>query len=175
MICKSLLKHGHSAFSLEILEYCEPKEVINKEQYYLNKLRPEYNILKVAGSSYGRTRSAETRAKITQANLGRKHTDETKAAMSIAKLGKKHTNEALDKMKGRVLSSDHLAKVREHLFKLNSQKATKVKVIDTKTNVITECDSIIKAAKLLEANPTTVGRHLKAEKLYKNRYIIVLV
>jgi group I intron endonuclease len=174
LICKSLLKHGHSAFSLEILEYCEPSEVIAKEQYYLDKLKPEYNILTVAGSSYGSTRSAETRAKIVQANLGRKHTDKTKMAMSIAKLGKKHTEEALAKMKGRVLSENHLAKVREHLLKLNNQKATKVKIIDTETNVITECDSIINAAKYLEANQTTIGRYLKAKKLYKNRYAIVL-
>jgi len=38
----------------DILEYCEPKELIIREQHYLNLYSPEYNILKVAGSNLGR-------------------------------------------------------------------------------------------------------------------------
>jgi hypothetical protein len=38
---------------LEILEYCEPNEVLNREQYYLDNLKPEYNIVKTAGSTLG--------------------------------------------------------------------------------------------------------------------------
>jgi hypothetical protein len=36
---------------LEILEYCDPKDITNREQYYIDLLRPEYNILRVARSS----------------------------------------------------------------------------------------------------------------------------
>ena len=43
IICSALLKNGYSGFSLEILEYCEPSEVIAREQYYLERLNPEYN------------------------------------------------------------------------------------------------------------------------------------
>jgi group I intron endonuclease len=50
IICKALLKYGYSGFKLEILEYCILEEVITKEQYYLDKISPEFNILKVAGS-----------------------------------------------------------------------------------------------------------------------------
>ena len=64
LISKSLLKHGHSSFSLEILEYCEPSLVITREQYYLDLLKPEYNILKFAGSSLGFKHSLEAKAKI---------------------------------------------------------------------------------------------------------------
>ena len=45
-----------------------------KEQYYINLLKPEYNILKVAGS-----------------RLGHKHTDETRVKMAAARLGKTYT------------------------------------------------------------------------------------
>jgi group I intron endonuclease len=38
----ALKKYGYSRFSLEILEYCEPSEVVTREQYYLDKLNPEY-------------------------------------------------------------------------------------------------------------------------------------
>jgi hypothetical protein len=49
IIYKSLLKYGYSAFSLEILEYCDIKDTIKREQFYIDSLNPEYNILKIAG------------------------------------------------------------------------------------------------------------------------------
>jgi len=39
--------------TLEILEYYDRSIVINREQYYLDKYEPEYNILTKAGSSLG--------------------------------------------------------------------------------------------------------------------------
>lgn len=45
-IHNALLKYGFENFTLEILEYCE--ESINpvvREQYYLDLLKPEYNVL----------------------------------------------------------------------------------------------------------------------------------
>ena len=47
IIYRALLKYGHSNFSLDILEYCEPNVLVNREQYYINILNPEYNILKL--------------------------------------------------------------------------------------------------------------------------------
>ena len=57
LIEKALLKYGYSNFKLEILEYCDKDEVLSREQYYLDFLKPEYNILKQAGSSLGFTHS----------------------------------------------------------------------------------------------------------------------
>lgn len=51
--------------SLEILEYCDPKDVIKREQHYLNLLEPKYNILLTAGSSYGYKHTEETKSKIS--------------------------------------------------------------------------------------------------------------
>jgi hypothetical protein len=39
--------------TLEILEYCDRSIVINREQYYLDRYEPEYNMLTKAGSSLG--------------------------------------------------------------------------------------------------------------------------
>jgi group I intron endonuclease len=66
----AILKHGIAKFKLEILEYCSQKNCIKLEQEYMNSLKPEYNILKVAGSS-----------------LGYKHDDEAKKQISDAKKG----------------------------------------------------------------------------------------
>nr|ATI20336.1 GIY-YIG endonuclease [Juglanconis sp.] len=53
LICKALLKYGYAGFRLEILEYCPISTVLDREQFYIDKLNPEYNILKIAGSNLG--------------------------------------------------------------------------------------------------------------------------
>lgn len=67
MIHRALLKYGYSNFSLHILEYCNKEDLIAREQYYLDLYKPEYNVLKVAGSSFGWKQSEES---ITQSILG---------------------------------------------------------------------------------------------------------
>ena len=72
-ILRALLKYGYSNFRLEILEYCDSDKCLEREQYYLDSINPEYNILKKAGSS-----------------LGYKHTEETILKMGLALKGEKH-------------------------------------------------------------------------------------
>lgn len=43
---RALLKYGHSNFSLNIIEYCESNALIAKEQYYIDLIKPKYNIKK---------------------------------------------------------------------------------------------------------------------------------
>ena len=64
LIYKALLKYGYSNFILEILEYCERSLLIEREQYYYDLLKPEYNILQKAGSTLGFKHSQETKAKM---------------------------------------------------------------------------------------------------------------
>lgn len=66
------MKYGHSNFTLEILEYCASSEVISREQYYLDLLKPEYNLLFTAGSRLGSKQSEEAKAKISAAAIGNK-------------------------------------------------------------------------------------------------------
>jgi hypothetical protein len=61
---RALLKYGFSNFSLEILEYCNSKDLLKREQYYLNTLKPEYNIAKIAGSTLGYKHSEESLRKM---------------------------------------------------------------------------------------------------------------
>ena len=63
-ISKAIFKYGRANFSFEILEYCSSKNVIQKEQYYLDLLKPKYNILKIAGSSYGYRHNETNLAKL---------------------------------------------------------------------------------------------------------------
>jgi len=85
LINKALLKYGYYNFSLEVLEYCDYSKLIIREQYYIDKLNPEYNILKIAGT-----------------NLGFKHSNISKLKMSLK------TKEHLEKIKNhlKILNSN---------------------------------------------------------------------
>jgi hypothetical protein len=60
----ALLKYGYSNFSLDILEYCKPSLLITREQYYIDLIKPHYNILKIAGNRLGSKHSEATKAKM---------------------------------------------------------------------------------------------------------------
>src|SRR5205085_3448027 len=69
-IYNAILKHGHSNFSLTILEYCSPEQCIEREDYYLSCLPHEYNILEKAGSRLGHNHSDEIKQIISDAMIG---------------------------------------------------------------------------------------------------------
>ena len=53
IIYSALLKYGYIVFILKIIEYCDKENTISREQYYIDILKPKYNILKFAGSCLG--------------------------------------------------------------------------------------------------------------------------
>nr|YP_010716004.1 hypothetical protein P2Y88_mgp06 [Paraisaria gracilioides]WDE74402.1 hypothetical protein [Paraisaria gracilioides] len=60
-IHNALLKYGYSNFTLLILEYITEKEqIIKREQYYLDFLKPQYNILEKANSFLGYKHTEES-------------------------------------------------------------------------------------------------------------------
>jgi group I intron endonuclease len=95
-IYNALLLHGYSSFSLTILEYVNitnldnietKKLLLEREQYYIDMLNPDYNILKLAGSSLGYKHSEEDLLKISLIRNSTIHTKETKDKISIAMTG----------------------------------------------------------------------------------------
>jgi len=82
LICRAILKYGHENFTLDILEYCGKDVTIEREQYYIDLLKPTYNILQIAGSPLGRKLPLEVRIQMGKSKLGFTHSDETKALMS---------------------------------------------------------------------------------------------
>ena len=61
-------KYGSDNFEFTILENCEESKLLDREQYYLNTLKPEYNICKTAGNCLGVTHSEETKQKQKESN-----------------------------------------------------------------------------------------------------------
>jgi group I intron endonuclease len=87
-ILHSLKKYGYSNSKLEVLEYCDREGAITREQYYLNLLKPEYNILKIAGSLLGYKHSEKTIAKLSEIRKGKPHSEETRIKISEGNKGK---------------------------------------------------------------------------------------
>jgi group I intron endonuclease len=80
-IYNAILKYGHSNFSLTIIEYCEPEQCLEREDYYLPYLKEnnKYNTAKKSSAPMsGRKHSDETKTKISDAITGFKHYEETK-------------------------------------------------------------------------------------------------
>lgn len=90
----ALLKYGYENFILEILEYCRADELIKREQYYLDLLDPEYNILKYAYSLLGYKHTPENIAKFKL----KKVSQELKDILSSVHLGKEVRQETRDKL-----------------------------------------------------------------------------
>ena len=70
IISRALIKYGYSNFSVTILGYCNKSNLNIREQYYFNKLNPQYNILKIASSSRNFKHSEETKMKISKSLKG---------------------------------------------------------------------------------------------------------
>ncbi len=63
-------KYGINTLNVEILEKCAVEVLLEREQYYLDTLKPWYNILLYATSRYGIPCNANTKLLIGKANTG---------------------------------------------------------------------------------------------------------
>jgi group I intron endonuclease len=135
-------------FRLEILEYCAKSETIKKEQFYIDLLKPEYNILTKAGSSLGYKHSEETRVKYKSRVLS----EEALANLRKAK-------------KGAVLSP--LARANQLLASSHV-----ISIENVESEDIIEYSSIRAAARKLGVNHATLLNYVDKDKLFKAKYII---
>jgi len=59
-------KYGEGAFTFEVIETCD--NVIEREQYWMDSINPEYNILKNAESRTGYSHTDEAKRKISESS-----------------------------------------------------------------------------------------------------------
>lgn len=86
-ISNSILKYGHNNFTVLILELVEKSDhiktdLLNREQYYIDLLKPVLNLNSTAGSSLGFKHSDETKALLTNLRTGKSLSEETKQLLS---------------------------------------------------------------------------------------------
>jgi len=155
-IYKALLKYGHSKFDLEILEYCEPTQCIEREQYFMDLFHPHYNILNTAGSLLGFKHSDQSRANISKSLTGEKNP-------MYGKIGE------MNHMFGREISEQTLAKLFKSLTGEKNPRygkkkpegsgspSIKVKVLDILTGISTIYCSISEATKALKCPSSSIS------------------
>ena len=83
MIYKALLKCGYYNFQLDIIKIRKLTDLIEKEQYYLDLLKPEYNILKTAEYLLRFKHNKNTIEKIRASRLGHGCTETDKLTIII--------------------------------------------------------------------------------------------
>ena len=149
IIYNSLLKHGYNNFSLDILEYCEPSILIKREQYYLDILKPEYNILKIAGSSFGYKHSPETLLKFKERRLS----PEALINLKLAKKGKAPTSPL--RRINHLLATGHITTV-----------------VNKKDNSIKVYNSIRAVSRDIGINPGTIANYINTNKWLRDTYLI---
>jgi len=117
-------KYGEEAFTFIVLEYVEePETLIEREQYYLNILNPEYNLAPTAGSQLGMRRTDETRAKMSRAHRGKHLSIETKKKISKSLLGnqrnrnKSHSEETKRKISASMIGKHLSVETKRKLSK----------------------------------------------------------
>ena len=92
-ICGALFKYGYSNFCLH-LEVCDINMCLKREQYYIDLLKPDYNILKIAGSSRGYKHNEQAQRKFAK----RVVTDETRNSLLLAAKDRVLTSEVKNKI-----------------------------------------------------------------------------
>ena len=157
IIYSALLKHGYDNFSLDILEYCEVNVLIKREQYYLNILKPEYNILKAANSRLGSKHTLKTRGLmslklngINNPSFGKTLSQETR--IKISESNKAFLLNAKFKREIKPKTPDTLLKMslRTH--------GVCVKVLDKSNNLVKTFPTITSAAKHFGLSNRTMSR-----------------
>ena len=91
---RAWLKYGPDCFAFAVIENCEKSSLVQREQFYINELKPAYNTSPTAG----------------MCPLGVKHTDETKRKVSEAGKGRVfsdvHKRRIGDALKNRTFSPE---------------------------------------------------------------------
>lgn len=162
-IYNAMLKHGYSNFSLDILEYCEPDALIKREQYYIDTLEPEYNILKIAGSSTGFKHSFKTRVLMSLNNRGENHPLYGKKPSweTRIKIGKANRfNSAID-----IIPNLNANDAKLNSIRLSNCRKIKIKAFKS-NNLIKEFSSIKSVALYLNVSTATVRNILKNKILH---------
>ena len=189
IISRALIKYGYSNFSVTILEYCNVPDLLKREQHYLDKLNPKYNILKIAGSSLNYLQSEETKAKISKALkgvyikeksalFGSFHTKETKELMSLKKkginnplFGKTHSEKTKSLMKQKALGRKHSNDTK---LKISSLHGNPINIYEKCSSegfkLIGSFVSARKAAKFLGISGSTIIRYKNSGEIFKDRY-----
>ena len=184
IICQTIVKYGYSNFSLTILEYCDKFELLTREQFYCDKFNPQYNRLKIAGSSLNSKHSEYIKTRISKslkevsikeksALIERLNKDETNKIMSLKNplFGQTHSEKSKEFLKQKALNLKHSEDTK---LKMSSISGNPINIYEKFSSkgfkFIGSFVSYRRAAKLLDISGSTVIKYMKSGEIFKDRY-----
>jgi group I intron endonuclease len=195
-IISALKKYGHDNFSLHILEYVEKDKkdfLLKREQYHLDSLLPEYNILDKAGSSLGYQHTEETKLLLSEMKTGiydgennpfygKTHSDEFKLRMREFQSSREDHPFSISGENainyGKIHSED--TKLQMSLGRLGEKNPSyghtyatppmKVSVFSPDGVLIGEYDSLRKAAMELKSSVQTIKKYASNQNVFNGKY-----
>lgn len=165
---RSYNKHLSNSFVFYVIEFVENiQELIKKEQYYIDLIKPEYNINLIANSSLGVVRSEETKEKVRQANLGLKHPEWRNKIKSKAQGGDKHWTKSKNFSNK---SKSKMSETHKKLYESGYEHPRKKKIMqyDLNMDLIKIWDSSAEVSRTLNISPASICQYLKGNVKSKN-------
>jgi len=150
-------KYGECNFEFEVIEnidFCEDlqEKLLEREQYYLDLLKPEYNICRIAGS-FGMQQTEETKHKISNSTKG-------------VKKSKEHAENIRNAQRGKNLTEEHRKKLSDSEKNRKSVSHKSSIIIDGVTY-----DSIKIASELTGINYNIIQRNLRNQSIENYSYV----
>ena len=169
-------KNGLSNFSFIILELFPEivtkennKYLLDREDFYLKYLLPNYNILTEAGSSFGYKHTDIDRKKMSE-NFSMERRNR------IGDLNKDQSLKEETKEKMRIAALNRIPRIFSEESMLNMKKSSKkITVLNKDRTIYGVYLSMTEAAKQLNCNEKTIRRALKSKsQILKRKYIVAL-
>jgi len=178
VIIRAIIKHGLDNFTLDVLEYTGSENnsfILAREQYYLDLLKPAYNMLKIAGSPKGTKWSEERLAKATDGRrkgvnspwFGQKHSAESLAIMRLKATGVKMSAETIAK---RTLNNPRVLPVYCYLKNNSDLVGLKPSLTNKDLIFFKRFETRLEAAKYINGSTNGIKAALLKGRFYKNKY-----
>lgn len=158
---------------MEILEYCSENDLIKREQFYLNTLIPDYNVLKYAYSLKDFKHSEETIKKLKNKIISPEH----KELLSSIHKGKvvseetrlKLANSIYNFKKNNLLTPEALENIRSKTIK---REGVSVTVLNIETKEVKVFTNQTEAGKLIGVTRQAIYNAIKRDSLINGIYKI---
>lgn len=119
-------KHSELFFKYYIIEECDEEQLIEKEQYWIDLLKPKYNLCLIAGKRSGYKHTEEFKKKLSEKNKGINHwtykkdnpySDEARLKMSLT-WKNKYLNGYINPTKNRIKSDKQIQSIKDKNSKI---------------------------------------------------------
>lgn len=178
----SWMKYGNSSFIFDILELCNKKDCLLREQYWLDfyqSWNPEkgYNLLKNSNNSLGYKHKDETKKRMSDLKIGKQSHPNTKKAVLLANIGRPRTKEEKEKIsianKGKKCSAESIEKRRLKVIGTFFKNKRKIIMFDYNFKILQIFESTKKCSEYISLSESQIRTICNGRSIQKKDYILM--